>query len=205
MKILLTALVFLAVGCKHVQPSANDSTSSHDSPVQPRTAVRDEWTVDTSGDPYLLSLKQGVFAFCDDRGGHTFDLQTRLEVRSKEECVKPQFFHGEWTGCSDASLNTMVQSPQNDPNDNIVFGRSAYPLKGRADDCDNDGMIGVIGTAEEVLLIDGQRERWAILSQEMGQPVAIGSGWVAWCPNLEHKVRLVRQTTDVWKQPPGTR
>lgn len=193
------SLILLLTACK--QTSSRPIASSNTTPHPVAVPARMEWNVDTAGDAYQLSLKENQLSFCDDRGPHLLSLETGQQTSSTRKCIKPAYLHGTWTGCDDEALKIQVYSPQDQSNDSLSFGKTFYDLKGRADDCDNDGTIAVFGTGEQIVLVDGQTERSAILSNNPGPPVAIGSGWVAWRPGVEHKIHLIRQSTAVWQTP----
>ncbi|MCC6365482.1 MAG: hypothetical protein IT165_18365 [Bryobacterales bacterium] len=128
------------------------------------------------GEPYALSLQDGVLTFCDNRGARKLDLKTNREAASSAVCSRSE----PNAACSGLPLDVEVRTPLNEPNDIVDLGAASFPLKGRVHDCSASGKLLAVVTGSQVVLIDAAKGSASEISPHGGGRIAIGSGWLAW-------------------------
>ncbi len=132
-KLISFAMLFALYGCKR-QPSltpeakADRPTGQTRAPLPLLTA----WTPITRGVAYQLSLKNGIFGFCDRvSGSQRLDLTTGHQSPGTEHCDWDH--EEEQSSCDDY---VIVSGPEGGGNDNIMVGNNNYVLSGHVHACD---------------------------------------------------------------------
>lgn len=188
---LLLAFLAPLVGCKSAvqirvipQPQSSTIVAKKMVAVTPSAS---EWTPVAKGDAYQLSLKNGQFGFCDETGSQHINLTTGKQSPGTEAC-DPN--HEEiQSNCDDT---VMLHGIPDNTYDDITINNNDYVLKGHAEACDRMGLFLVVATGGGVELIDGARNKVAIL--DSGMRAVIGSDWVAWQPLDRKKNELQLET-----------
>jgi len=84
------------------------------------------------------------------------------------------------TACSGLALDVAVRASLSEPNDTVDVGGSSFPLRGRVHDCSAEGKVLAVVTGSAVILIDTAKGTATEVSQQGGDRVTLGSGWIAW-------------------------
>jgi hypothetical protein len=190
-KLALLSLLLLAA-CKRTKPAPAVAPTAADKPTVVFKPI--DWPVNVVGDPYQLRLKANSFTFCDDRGGQRLDLVTGSQASFVQSCVTNKADDSDPTPNPDDNL-VEVASPdmEHEANDRVCID-SCYWLNGRGHNWLNEGKTVIIGTGSEVEVIDGEKDRTAIIAHDGADKLAIGSGWVAWIPYAQSSIHLLRES-----------
>ena len=158
--------------------------------IMPRSLMTNpsEWFPTVKGIPYQLTLKNGVFGFCDDRGSWQFDVATGKQASGARHC---DIDHEEEQSSCDDSIQIWGSPEGGD--DHISVGYNNYLLKGHDRACDKDGQTVIAATIGAVEVIDGVANKVAIVDPGGGDRAVIGSGWIAWS-TLDEKRPLRLET-----------
>lgn len=159
MKIALLLLTLFAPSCAQHGPPA---------PAKAGAAAQ--------GEPYALSLQDGVLTFCDNRGARRLDLKTNRETASSAVCSRSE----PNAACSGLPLDVEVRTPLSEPDDIVDVGDASFPLKGRVHDCGASGKLLAVATGSQVVLIDAAKGSVREIRPHGADRIAIGSGWIAW-------------------------
>ncbi len=191
---MLPCLLTLFCGCRNA--------ISHNGNIAPRrstvTVIEERatpqantaWTPHTQGIAYQLSLKHGVFGFCDkEAGSQRLDLATGRQYPGSEHC---DWNHEEvQSNCDDYVL---VSGPQGGGNDDVMVGDNDYRLHGHMHACDQQGKMVIVTSFGGVELIDGPSKNVAIVDPKGGERAVIGSDWIAWQTYDRKKSQLQLET-----------
>jgi hypothetical protein len=140
---------------------------------------REQLRVATQGEPYGLRLERGAMSFCDRRGAWKVDLGTGTQARSDRVCIEDQEPN---TTCEVTGLKVTVRTPGLGPDDVVEVDGVAksFHVPGHVHDCAGDGRSLAIVTGSAVLRVDPAKETMEVLSDEGGERVVVGSGWIVW-------------------------
>ncbi len=195
---VLTTVLAFTTGCKKTVPAdagRPPATSAASPPARvpiapsPATSAS-EWTPIVHGIPYQLSLKSGVFGFCDDSGSQTLDLATGKQSAGTATCDRSH--EAVQSSCDN---RVKIYGDTDAGNDDLSVGDHDYTLRGHSRECDLDGSLLVVSTANAVQLIDFAANKVATVDSHGGDKAVLGSGWVAWTSlDLNHPLRLETTT-----------
>lgn len=183
MKRSAIAAVFFAsiLGCRKTPPAnVAASPAPLSSPAAPASAPvqaagsSSELHPTVHGIPFQLSLKNGVFAFCDDSGAQKIDVATGSQSAGAQSCDRKK--EQIQSSCDD---NAITSAPDG-PADTIDLGKYTYHLSGHVRDCDQEGDVTIVSTGGDVEVIDSAGNKVAVIDTPAPDKVVIGSGWVAW-------------------------
>lgn len=135
------------------------------------------FSVAAEGEAYGLHVTPDSLIFCDKRGGRSLSLLDARESRLERNCAKIEEPN---TACSGLALDVAVRASLSEPNDTVDVGGSSFPLRGRVHDCSAEGKALAVVTGSAVILIDTAKGTAIDVSQQGGDRVTLGSGWIAW-------------------------
>lgn len=170
--VLCAALV--ACACTRPKPAANRSAVISSKSI-PSAVNRETFTLVAVGEPYDLQIAEKFLTFCDTRGQRRVELTTGKDEPGRNPCSRQD----PDPACS-KQHDVSVRSPLSQPNDILDFGAQSLPMKGRVHDCAGDGKVVAVVTGASVNVIDLPNAVSNEISQEGGERVAVGDGWVVW-------------------------
>ncbi len=174
----LIVILGLIVGCKKATNEGNNDAVPFTRPqAEPQLAstMASEWMPAVKGDAYQLTLKKGVFGFCDETGSHSVNLTTGKQSASTQTCDPKR---EEVQSSCDNSV--QIHGNPDDPFDDISIEGNDYQLNGHVTACDRQGQLLFVATYGSVELIDGTANKVAIVDDRGSDKAVIGAGWIAW-------------------------
>ena len=138
------------------------------------------------GHPYQLSLKDGLFGFCDDGGPEQFEVASGKQMPGPQHCDRAT--GDDQSNCGDG---VEIEGHPEGGKDVLFLDGKGYPLQGQSHGYDCDGKVVIVPTVGAVEVIDGTANKVAIVDPGGGNSAVIGSGWLAWSTlDDAHPLRL---------------